>query len=499
MSISLKIKGNKFSNEGVGVDHVCIGESSFFVLDRQYSLVNRAGYGIVIRHYADKSVYTITIASVSSVDGIRQGSLYISVCIPKGERVHGLYNLLIQLAEFYRTNYMTVANNGYRFTNKKENPDEFQNILNNYPVSHYPYRHIASSDNVDSVAYICAPVNDIASILEDPMRPEFAQYGQIVLIPNGNPTDATLTIPAILHRPYTLIVNGKKIATTVSDPDKMMNISVPETKLLYAGNVRFSINQARHTNIAGASVTIDDYDQTLTINVHQQRKPLPEPKQESTARKSHKRTFFILSAIAILIAAAAAFIFFQMDSDEPDAITDIKTADQPNDTIPDTANYLNPDDKDAIEQFNQQVNEGGLQNAELPVTKDDFKCAEWEKTLTLEKPLTYSTLKTISQEIKKQTEGNKELSPNQQEIVALLRIHEQIKTIVDSYPKNPTAWTKANKKEAAQKIATLANSETTPKRLSDILLTWDSAKIVDAFTRYNANKNQSDIPLYETL
>lgn len=274
MSISLKIKGNKYSSEGVGIDHVSIGDRAFIVNDRQYPPVARAGYGIVIQHYPDKSVYTMVIAGVSSVDGSRQGSLYIALSVPVGEYVKGLYNLLIALADFYRNNYLTPFGNGYRFADRKENEEEFASILAAYPVSHYPYRPVTNAEG-DSVAYICAPVEDVAAILDDPMRGEFAAYSRVVLIPAGNPADATLSVPARLMRPYTLTVNGLRVSATVTDPDKTLNISVPETKTLQPATVRFSLNEARAGSVKGASVTVDDYAQTVNVNVHQQRKPQP--------------------------------------------------------------------------------------------------------------------------------------------------------------------------------------------------------------------------------
>lgn len=276
MSVSLKIKGNKFSNEGVGIDHVAIGDPAFFVLDRQYPPVSRAGYGIVVRHYDDKSVYTLAVTSVSSVDGSRVGRLYIAVAVPRGEQVKGLFNLLMELGDYYRNNYLTAAvGGGYRFVDRKEDPAAFAAILARYPVSHYPYRPVSSLAEPDTVAYVCAPVGEIAQILDDPMRPEFAAYGQVVLLPAGNPSDATLSVPATLHRDYTIVVNGRKVSATVADPDKVLNISVPETKTLNAASVRFTLNEARLGGVKGASVKIDDFAQTVTVDVYQQRKADP--------------------------------------------------------------------------------------------------------------------------------------------------------------------------------------------------------------------------------
>ncbi len=310
MSISLKIKGNKFSSEGVGIDHVAIGDKAFFVTDRQYPPVNRAGYGIVVQHYPDKSVYTLVITNVSSVDGSRQGSLYIALSVPRGECVKGLYYLMIQLADFYRNNYLTQFGNGYRFTDRKENEADFAAIIAGYPVAHYPYRTVTSAEG-DTVAYICAPVEDVASILDDPMRDEFAAYSKVVLIPGGNPADATLSVAAKLMRPYALTVNGLKVQTTVTDPDKPLNITVPESKTLQSATVRFTLNEARLGNIPGASVIIDDFTQTVNINVHQQRKPQPLPPVQPIPTRATKSRLpiIIASAVAALIVLGAVCYF----------------------------------------------------------------------------------------------------------------------------------------------------------------------------------------------
>ncbi len=310
MSISLKIKGNKFSSEGVGIDHVAIGDKAFFVTDRQYPPVNRAGYGIVVQHYPDKSVYTLVITNVSSVDGSRQGSLYIALSVPRGECVKGLYYLMIQLADFYRNNYLTQFGNGYRFTDRKENEADFAAIIAGHPVAHYPYRTVTSAEG-DAVAYICAPVEDVASILDDPMRDEFAAYSKVVLIPGGNPADATLSVAAKLMRPYALTVNGLKVQTTVTDPDKPLNITVPESKTLQSATVRFTLNEARLGNIPGASVIIDDFTQTVNINVHQQRKPQPLPPVQPipTGATKSRLPIIISSAVVALIVIGAVCYF----------------------------------------------------------------------------------------------------------------------------------------------------------------------------------------------
>lgn len=311
MSVSLKIKGNKYSSEGVGIDHVAIGDKAFIVNDRQYPPVARAGYGIVVQHYADKSVYTMVIANVSSVDGSRQGSLYIALSVPVGEYVKGLYNLLIQLADFYRNNYLTPFGNGYRFADRKEDEAEFAAILAAYPVSHYPYRPIVNAEG-DSVAYVCAPVEEVAAILDDPMRDEFAPYSRVVLIPAGNPADATLTVAPGANRPYSLTVNGLKVSATVTDPDKTLNISVPETKALQAATVRFTLNEARTGGVKGASVTIDDYAQTISVNVHQPRKPQPVPQPQAQSatrepiaggRRNRKESPWLIGGIVLAVLA----------------------------------------------------------------------------------------------------------------------------------------------------------------------------------------------------
>lgn len=325
MSISLKIKGNKYSNEGVGIDHVAIGDPAFIVVDRQYPPINRSGYGIVIRHYADKSVYTMVIANVTSADGSRQGSLYIAVAVPRGEYVAGLYNLLVELADFYRQTYMSRQASGYCFTERRENVADFQAILNRHAVSRYPYRPVVSNSDMDSIAYVCAPVADIAAILNDPMRPEFAKFGQVVLLPGGNPTEATLSVTPHMCRDYALVVNGKKVSAVVSDPNKPLNVSVPGSSTFQPASVRFTINEARAGAINGASVTIDDFAQVVTINVHQRRNAAaadihteaPGPRKSSNGKRMLP---FIFAGVVVAVLACVYFLMFANKDDKQQPI-----------------------------------------------------------------------------------------------------------------------------------------------------------------------------------
>lgn len=99
MGISLKIKGNKRSNEGIGVDLVSIGDNRFPVIDAQYPGTKNATDFIVVRHLHDKSIYTIVCKNVTPCDSNREGTLYISVAVPVKEHVDGLFNMLIEPSE----------------------------------------------------------------------------------------------------------------------------------------------------------------------------------------------------------------------------------------------------------------------------------------------------------------------------------------------------------------------------------------------------------------
>lgn len=312
MSISLKIKGNKHSNEGIGIDHVAIGDQAFHVFDRQYHPVTPADDIIVIRHYADKSVYTINTTNVASVDGGRNGNLIIAVAVPRGERVSGLFNLLLELSNFYKANYMTYDGARHHFTERKEVSAEFEAIIQSHTVDRYPYRPVVSDPDPDKIAYIYMPPADIAQLLDDPMRAEFAQFGQIVLVPKGNPADSMIKITPRFDRPYKITVNGREVSATVSDPEKVLNISVPGTKTLQPATVRFTLAEARSGNVNGASVIVDDFNQTLTVNVHQKPiavepaiKPIDKGTKRTT-RKNHSKTSMIVAIIAAIVVVGVA-------------------------------------------------------------------------------------------------------------------------------------------------------------------------------------------------
>lgn len=310
MGISLKIKGNKHSNEGIGIDHVAIGDSAFRVDDRQYHPVTQADDVIVLRHYSDKSVYSMVTTNVSSVDGSRAGTLIVSVCVPVGERVEQLFNLLLELSNYYKANYMTYDGARYRFTGRQEVVAEFEGIMRSHRVTQYRYRPVVSDSDESKIAYIYMSSSDIARVLEDPMRDEFAKFGSIVFVPKGNPADSTISLGLVQERPYTLTVNGRKVSTVVTDQDKVLNISVPETDKLQGASVRFTINEARESNVAGASVIVDDFNQTLTVNVHQRPKPEPIPVRRGAESGDKHRPGGLSQTRIILIIVAAILLVF---------------------------------------------------------------------------------------------------------------------------------------------------------------------------------------------
>lgn len=409
MAISLKIKGNKRSNEGIGIDHVSIGDQSFPVSDRQYSPAVAVNDVIVIRHYPDKSVYSVVTTNVVSIDGTRAGTLIIAIAVKRGEQVAGLYNLLLELSQFYKANYMYWDGAKFHFTDRHEVAADFERILERYPVTHYPFRHVANAGDDSSVAYIYMAPAEIAHLLNDPMRDEFAAFGQIVLVPAGNPADSTIQVPAMNRREYSLTVNGKAVSARVSDPDKILNISVPATKTHLEAAVRFTINEARKGAIKGATVIIDDFAQTITVNVIQPAKETPIqsiPHNEIPERQNRKKGFGKTETIAVIAGAVILmgfliwFLFGKSSGNEQNTEPQTEITTPPGDnTDTDTPN---PDDVDAENDINEAFGNLPLEDAEQNTkevkkekTAEEIAFETYCDKLSMKQSLTKAELKDI--------------------------------------------------------------------------------------------------------
>lgn len=317
MSISIKIKGNKFTNEGFGIDHVVVGNPAFFVYDQQINPGVDVSDMIIIRHYADKSVYTWMRRNVKAADSTRTGGiLAVGVSVPKGEQVSDLFELLRQLVGHYITCYMTQQGNLLSFTSTKENPAEFSAIAAQFPVSRYPYRHVVMKEQPDSLAFLFLDWADIKHILDDPMRPEFANYGQIVLVPYPDVTKSTLQIAPVMHRNYKIVLNDKETPYTISDPNRPINISLPATPKLESASASFTLNQVRNGAHEGASVVIDDYNQTVFITLHQRPIEVIKPHFEGPKPSKRWALYSILGGIGLL-ALLFALYFFVLRNNTP--------------------------------------------------------------------------------------------------------------------------------------------------------------------------------------
>lgn len=313
MSISLKIKGNKRGNEGVGADLVSIG-TPFPVIDQQYNGAGTVTDFIIVRHLADKSVYTIMTKNVTPCDSQRQGTLLISASVPTGKHVIGLFNMLLELSGFYKSNYMSYDGKMYHFTSRPEQTEGFDAILSKYTVAGFPYHPVKMKDDSNAVAYLYMTPAQISELLEDPMRDEFSQFGQVVLVPVADPSiqQSTISVPSKNIRQYKIYVNGRRSPQIVSDPTKLISISIPETASNYAASVRFTLGDARSSKLKG--IVADDFNQIIYVNLETQKKEVAvKDTQQQNGDSKYKRDKITLltttGAVAIIIALALCYIF----------------------------------------------------------------------------------------------------------------------------------------------------------------------------------------------
>lgn len=321
MAISLKVKGNKRTNEGIGNDLISIGDNRFPVTDAQYPGTKGATDFIVIRHLHDKSIYTIVCKNVTPCDSNREGTLYISVSVPVKEHVEGLFNMLIELQNAYKSTCMTYDGTMYHFMAREDAPQTFAEILSRHKVVRYPYKAVATSDDLSATAYLFMSPEQISDLLNDPMRGEFSRYGEIVLVPVADPSQyvSTINVPAKIWRSYKIYVNGRQTGQTLSDPNKTVTITLPETSSHESVAATFSISQARDTRMPG--IAVDDEAQIIYLNMQPKPKPvIVTPKEDSHAGnnsgRKNKNLYIIVAAITVAVLAVLAYVLFLAPSDE---------------------------------------------------------------------------------------------------------------------------------------------------------------------------------------
>lgn len=321
MAISLKIKGNKRTNEGIGIDLVSIGDGRFPVIDDAYSGAHATDF-IVVRHLHDKSIYTIVCKNVIPCDSNREGALYISVSIPAKEHVVGLFNMLIELQNAYKGTCMTYNGVKYQFMAQNENAQIFADIISRYKVKKYPFRRLVTTDNVGDMAYLYLTTEQISDLLDDPMRSEFSRFGQVVLVPVATPGQypSTVNVPTRINRVYKIYVNGHPTSQTLDDPNKTVTITLPETKTLMSASTTLSIAKARETRLQG--VAVDDEAQIIYINLHQKEKPVEKPpvSQKEVAQRRNKSNLMIIIlmvCVVLLLGVVAYLLFFNKGEAKP--------------------------------------------------------------------------------------------------------------------------------------------------------------------------------------
>lgn len=359
MAISLKVKGNKRTNEGIGNDLISIGDNRFPVTDAQYPGTKGATDFIVIRHLHDKSIYTIVCKNVTPCDSNREGTLYISVSVPVKEHVEGLFNMLIELQNAYKSTCMTYDGTMYHFMAREDAPQTFAEILSRHKVVRYPYKAVATSDDLSATAYLFMSPEQISDLLNDPMRGEFSRYGEIVLVPVADPSQyvSTINVPAKIWRSYKIYVNGRQTGQTLSDPNKTVTITLPETSSHESVAATFSISQARDTRMPG--IAVDDEAQIIYLNMQPKPKPvIVTPKEDSHAGnnpgRKNRNLYIIVAAITVAVLAVLAYVLFLAPSDEkgkePDK-TEINKGGEDNKNGDDgkTGKGENTDDAEALE------------------------------------------------------------------------------------------------------------------------------------------------------
>lgn len=250
--------------------------------------------------------------NVTPCDSNREGTLYISVAVPVKEQVKGMFNLLIELQNAFKSNCMTYDGAKFHFVARNEVDRPFEEIIARYTTEPYPYKAVMTSDDLTATAYLFMTPEQISDLLNDPMRGEFSQYGEIVLVPVTDPSQyvSTLNIPAKIWRSYKIFVNGRQTGQTIADPTKIVTITLPETEKHEAISTTFSINQARESQARG--IAIDDEAQIIYLNMQPKEKPIvvqPEIQKPESSKPKKKILPFIIAGLCGALIFAGVYFF----------------------------------------------------------------------------------------------------------------------------------------------------------------------------------------------
>ena len=249
-SISLRIGGNKMSNEGFRV-LVNIGSPSPDIKDMMViaGLVENEYY-FFIRHEADQIVYTVQKSRIRSYGAARDGRLMMAIGVPKGFEVDGAspYDVLMDVYNTFISRYTTDSLGGTQFSNVDADPTVFQEILDRYSLVPAKNRYLLMGPDRASKAFVLLPsARQIADLMRDSQYMEFQPYGEIIVAQEGsmNYPKLTISVPRPVH--YKVYVNNTLAKTEITSLTEAYTATADMGECFECAPVKFTLGDGGET------------------------------------------------------------------------------------------------------------------------------------------------------------------------------------------------------------------------------------------------------------
>lgn len=268
MEILYKICGNKIANSGyssiVGCDDIDIADES------HAGIAGCAPCYYTFRCYQHCTVYVMRRTDVTSYGASRVGRMAIAISIPHGWRLaekKSPYDILNDIWDTYRTNYMVWGEYSklYSFKNEVEDEKLFIEILKKYPLDRFAGSPPTPMTGEDW-GWCMASSDEIREIMLDIRRDGLSRFSEFVLAEAGNSTNPQLDIHGPRKPQYAVYCNGKSIGTL--DPGGEIQVKplgyderyymVEHITITYSEIIEFLHDDSGSYKSGDATITVDN-------------------------------------------------------------------------------------------------------------------------------------------------------------------------------------------------------------------------------------------------
>ena len=270
--ISLKVCGNQYANSGF-MPLVSFNSPLFEVTDVEYGGFNSNSYFFTIKIEKSQVVYTMIKNNVRSCNAaLREGSLKISMAIPKGYKISdgkSPYDALLKLKDAFLSLCMTCKDpvkGIYEFNSGMISPTILDDVAKEFAIEQIsgPYHPMSVGG---PKGYITLPEEQINLLLSDVQYSEFSSYGEIVVAQSVQATNYTPIVNLQVPRKsrFSVILDGEEDGY-VENPDEEITVKGKKNTKFYDNQqFTFTISNVRKGQKI-PNVEVDEEKEIVSIN-----------------------------------------------------------------------------------------------------------------------------------------------------------------------------------------------------------------------------------------